>query len=225
VTVYLGRWQDTLPGTYDPATAVVVTDPPFGLAGKGAGIAGDRHQVDRGFIDDRPWAEHVVAVLRDLPAARHVIRGPAPAVIRRDHPQPRRLCIEVATGFRRTMFRPDVVDHAWTGWGVYGSLRIERRGKGMPRDVVLVDSARDPDTPVARGDARHRGQTPIDAARWAVATWVPVGWTVIDPFAGLGTIGRAALEFGCGYIGAEIDPGWHAVAETALTATPLRLAL
>jgi hypothetical protein len=31
----LGDWREVLPGTYDPAHAVVVTDPPYGLASSG----------------------------------------------------------------------------------------------------------------------------------------------------------------------------------------------
>ena len=60
-----GDWHDVLPGTYDPAHAVVVTDPPYGLAaagGKGNGAPGvsrgrsqedDRkgHETGKGYED------------------------------------------------------------------------------------------------------------------------------------------------------------------------------
>lgn len=208
----LGDWRDVLPGTYDPARSVVVTDPPFGLRRRVSHRDDDGAQL-LGFDDSAPWRDHVAALLELLPAARHVIRGSAPAIIRRDYPAPRRLCIEVAR-HRRTMFRPDVVDSTYQGWVVYGSLRIVRRGRAMPRDAVIIDLSR-PDDGLPPGNG-HRGITPYAAAAWAVETWAPPGWTVVDPFAGTGTIGRAALAAGCDYVGAEILPAWHSLATIAL---------
>ena len=220
----LGRWQDTLPGTYDPSRAVVVTDPPFGLRGRGAGggrrgsVGDERDRLARGYVDEVPWREHVAEVLDRLPAVRHVIRGPA-TILGSPHPPARRYCAEVAR-FRRTMFRPNVVDYAFQVWAVYGSLTVERRRRSMPRDVCIVDTRATLSSAPGRS---HRGVTPHQAALWAIDTWAPRGWVVLDPFAGTGTIGHAALELGCDYAGAEVEPRWHAAAMTRLNHTPSRL--
>lgn len=158
IEVRLGRWQETLIGAYDPERAVVITDPPYGLdvaGGMGFRAPGSHggtetrarelNRIDKGYADGIPWAAHVAEVLEKLPAKRHVIRGPATALIRRDYPAPRRLCIEIAPFRRRAAVRPGLVPYLWQGM------------------------------------------------------------VVIDPFAGHGTIGRAAQLFGLDYLGAEID--------------------
>lgn len=115
-----------------------------------------------------------------------------------------------------------MVDYGWQGWAVYGSLRVVNTTKRMPKDIHLIDSRDDPHNPSSGG---HRGMTPYQAALWIVETWVPPGWLVLDPFAGTGTIGRAAVELGRDYLGAEIEPRWHAEAQRGLGVTPLRLDL
>jgi len=138
--VAVGRWQDVLPGSYDPERAVVVTDPPYGLqAGGGLGVRapgsnfglgrdGGRtlEATEKGYEDTVPWGQHVAEVLALLPAKRHCIRGPATMLIRRDHPQPRRVCVELAAYRRRAANRPGVVPYLWQGWAIYGRLQIER---------------------------------------------------------------------------------------------------
>jgi len=140
-----GRWQDVLPGTYDPATAVVITDPPYGLqseSDKRVRPYLDKHghgwtHTAKGYEDTIPWAEHVREVLALLPAKRHAIRGPATALIRRDHPQPRRVCVEMAAYRRRAANRPGVVPYLWQGWAIYGRLQIARH-KTPPKGDALT---------------------------------------------------------------------------------------
>lgn len=224
--VHVGRWQDTIPGTYDPARAVVVTDPPYGLlsSASAANSAPDgknrgRGQLDtrkgfdtrKGYEDTIPWTEHVVAVLAQLPAKRHVIRGPATTLIRRDYPQPRRICVEMTDHPSRQMTRPGVVPYLWQGWAVYGRLKVERHRQAPAGDALSVRSQ----LHAQRDDMRrttHRALTPYVSALWIVDTWVDPGDIVIDPFAGHGTIGRAARLHGFDYIGAEIIPEYAAVA-------------
>lgn len=50
-------------------------------------------------------------------------------------------------------------------------------------------------SPVVRGDERlHETQKPVDLMRWLVRLHTPVRGVVLDPFAGSGTTGIAALE-------------------------------
>lgn len=228
-TALLGDWREVLPGTYDPARAVVVTDPPYGLAaasGAGNGAPGvhsrgraqadDRrgHETGKGYEDTIAWAQHVREVLDLLPAKRHVIRGPATGIIGRDYPQPRRLCVEVAPYRRRAANRPGIVPYLWQGWVVYGRIKVERHASPPTGDAMASRSLlqlNEGDVQMRRTD--HRALTPYASALWIVDNWVDPGDVVVDPFMGHGTIGRAARQHGFDYIGAEIVPEYH---ETAL---------
>ena len=227
----MGRWQDTLPGTYDPALAVVITDPPYGLAagnssGNGApGIhprgslqADTRpgHETGKGYEDTIAWAHHVKEVLALLPAKRHVIRGPATALIRRDYPQPRRLCVEMAAYRRRAANRPGVVPYLWQGWAVYGRLQIDRHKRPPTGDAYTSTFLLRKDPRDHRPQTDHRALTPYASAAWMVDTWADPGCLVIDPFAGLGTIGLAARMLGFDYLGSESVPEYAKVANDAL---------
>lgn len=236
-----GRWQDVLPGTYDPAMAIVVTDPPYGLeapnsSGNGApGIhvrgrlqADERagHQTAKGYTDVIPWARHVEEVLDLLPAKRHVIRGPATALIRRDYPQPRRVCVEVASYRRRAANRPGVVPYLWQGWAIYGRLQVERHRRQPRGDAYYATTLLQRDQNDSRGrKTAHRGLTPWQSAAWVIDTWVDPGCLVVDPFAGLGTIGLAARTLGFDYLGAELVPEYAAVANEAFTTERLTLGI
>jgi hypothetical protein len=239
--IRLGRWQDVLPGSYDPARAIVVTDPPYGLAatgGTGNGAPGVHsrgraqddtrpgHETAKGYDDTIPWAEHVRQVLELLPARRHVIRGPATALIRRDHPQPRRVCVEIAAYRRRAANRPGVVPYLWQGWAVYGRLKVDRHARQPQGDAISARSllqAHDGDLQMRR--TSHRALTPYASALWIVDNWVDPGCVVLDPFAGHGTIGRAARQHGFDYIGAEVDPEYAATAAESFAVERLTMGL
>lgn len=240
VSVIEGRWQDVLPGAYDPDRAVVITDPPYGLAASGGGGNGavgvhsrgraqadDRkgHETGKGYEDTIPWARHVEEVLDLLPAKRHAIRGPATALIRRDYPQPRRVCIEVAAYRRRAANRPGVVPYLWQGWAIYGRLLLERHAKPATGDAMASTRFSKRDERDHRPRTDHRALTPFTAATWITDTWADPGCIVIDPFAGLGTIGLAARTLGFDYLGAELVPEYAAVANEAFSTERITLGL
>ena len=226
MTVRVGRWQDTLPGTYDPAMTVVITDPPYGLRapdGSGIGrrsahIAGTREDDanEKGYEDTIPWSQHVEEVLDLLPAKRHVIRGPATALIRRDYPQPRRMCVEMAAYRRRAANRPGVVPYLWQGWAVYGRLQIDRHKRPPTGDAYTSTFLLRKDPRDHRPQTDHRALTPYASAAWMVDTWADPGCLVLDPFAGLGTIGLAARMLGFDYLGSEAVTEYAKVANDAL---------
>ena len=237
--VRLGDWRDVLPGTYDPTHAVIVTDPPYGLgAGPGNGAPGVHsrgraqedirkgHETDKGYGDTIPWSRHVADVLQLLPAKRHVIRGPATTIIRRDYPQPRRVCVEVAAYRRRAANRPGVVPYLWQGWCIYGRIKVDRHARQPSGDAMASRSL----LQLNEGDIQmrrtaHRALTPYASALWIVDNWVDPGDVVIDPFAGHGTIGRAARAHGFDYIAAEIDPEFYAVAVEGFAVDRLMMGL
>lgn len=220
-----GRWQDVLVGAYDPERAIVVTDPPYGLAsvenaaGGAVGIHSRRKlderrpfSVHKGFPDDVPWARHVEEVLDLLPARRHLIRGPATALVKRDYPQPRRMLIEFAP-YRRTIARKGIVPYLWQGWAVYGRLRLDPHLFPPTGDVVITSAGRG-----RRRGARSWGGslTPFTAAAFVVMNWVDPECVVVDPFAGLGTIGLAAQDYAFDYIGAEVVEEYALAGSAAL---------
>lgn len=227
MNVIEGRWQDVLPGSYDPDHAVVVTDPPYGLgAGGGLGIRAPgshfglgreggptRVTLEKGYEDVIPWGRHVEEVLELLPAKRHAIRGPATGLIRRDFPQPRRVCVEIAAYRKRALNRPGIVPYLWQGWAIYGRLKVDRHKSPPKGDALASTFLLQRGTNDHRGKrSNHRALTPYAACVWIVDTWADPGMTVIDPFAGLGTIGLAARTLGFDYLGAEIDPEYAAIA-------------
>jgi len=237
--VLVGRWQDVLPGTYDPERAVVITDPPYGLAaGGGLGVRSPGShmglgrkggktlvETEKGYADEIPWSRHVEEVLDVLPAKRHCIRGPSTMLARRDHPMPRRVCIEVAAYRRRAANRPGVVPFLWQGWAIYGRLQVERHRRAPIGDAFQSNLLLQRDPRQGGAKTQHRALTPFAAAAWIVETWTDPGCTVVDPFAGLGTIGLAARTLGFDYIGAELVPEYAAAANTAFETEAITLGI
>ena len=70
----------------------------------------------------------------------------------------------------------------------------------------------------------HPCQTPEEVVRRIIATTVPKGTTVIDPFMGVGTTGAVAIEMGYNFIGFEIDRDYFFEADKRIDkATPAKL--
>ena len=76
------------------------------------------------------------------------------------------------------------------------------------------------------GSLGHGAGTPQKLADFWVRYLTPVGGTVLDPFAGAGTIGVSAVEYGCDYIGIERIEKYAEIAKKrieaaqAVTTTP-----
>jgi DNA modification methylase len=66
--------------------------------------------------------------------------------------------------------------------------------------------------------ARHVAAMPMDLARSAILAACPPDGVVLDPFAGSGTTGEAALRLGCAFIGYEIAAAAFAVMRDRLRA-------
>lgn len=69
----------------------------------------------------------------------------------------------------------------------------------------------------ARRSSNHPCPMALDHARWLVR-WFGHGCRIIDPFAGHGTVLRAAVEIGQEAIGIECDERWLADARASLAA-------
>lgn len=74
-----------------------------------------------------------------------------------------------------------------------------------------------------KGQVIHPCQTPEEVVRRIIATTVPKGTTIIDPFMGSGTTGAVAIEMGYNFIGFELDPAYFQIALNRIkTAVPSR---
>jgi DNA modification methylase len=59
----------------------------------------------------------------------------------------------------------------------------------------------------------HPTQKPLALMLWVIENYTQPGDTVLDPFAGVGTTGVACVQLGRNFIGIEIDPRYHSIAE------------
>jgi len=71
---------------------------------------------------------------------------------------------------------------------------------------------------VEREDREHPTQKPIKLMLELLRDFTDPGETILDPFAGSGTTGVAALRLGRSFVGCELDPKFHAFATERLAA-------
>lgn len=62
----------------------------------------------------------------------------------------------------------------------------------------------------------HPTQKPVSLLKRLISLYTKPGETVFDPYAGSGSCGVAAIQTGRNYIGCEIDPHYHRIAEKRL---------
>jgi DNA modification methylase len=87
-----------------------------------------------------------------------------------------------------------------------------RRGGVTPYNCLPVG------TNSINGNSGHGAGTPLELAKWWTRYIVPPGGVVCDPFMGSGTMGLAALAYGCDFIGMEKEdrPGYYPTATARL---------
>ncbi len=84
-----------------------------------------------------------------------------------------------------------------------------RRGGVTPYNILPIKNSGS----LCAGNYGHGAGTPLALAKWWTRYICPPGGTVLDPFMGSGTMGLAALEYGCNFVGIERDAGYFAIAE------------
>lgn len=94
---------------------------------------------------------------------------------------------------------------SWNGGGKHGVY------------IVPVSQARD--------DRSHPTEKPIELMEKLIRDFTDPGDLILDPFAGSGTTGVAAIRLGRRFIGWERDPKYHAIAVKRLTAAREQLEL
>ena len=124
-----------------------------------------------------------------------------------------------------------MADLVWRGTAVWDKTEGARPVPGRPRnqsEFILWGSkgtlSRDRPVPVLPGvhrepvrqqDKHHLTGKPLALMRWLCKLCVP-GGLILDPFAGSGSTGAAALLEGRRFLGIERDARYHAIAEKRL---------
>jgi hypothetical protein len=98
---------------------------------------------------------------------------------------------------------------------------VEARGGVTPMNVLPMPPDGVRKSAWTKGDEKHAATTPLRVCDWWTRYLCPPGGTVLDPFAGSGTTGVAAVKRGCGYVGVERIPKYFEIAERRIReATP-----
>lgn len=100
-----------------------------------------------------------------------------------------------------------------SGWSKRGNRPYKtavERGGATPLNVQAMSGA------VDVGRDGHGAGTPLELCRWWTRYICPPGGRILDPFAGSGTTGIAAIEHGCEYVGIERYARYIPIAEARL---------
>jgi len=90
--------------------------------------------------------------------------------------------------------------------------RMDRGEMARLYDWWEIQQVKNTSAEKVKGEVIHPCQTPEEVIRRIIATTVPKGTTVIDPFMGSGTTGAVAIEMGYNFIGFEIAPVYFQMA-------------
>lgn len=96
--------------------------------------------------------------------------------------------------------------------------------KWTDKDYRVARGERPPSAESGPRKNHHPTVKPTDLMRYLCRLITPSGGVVLDPFAGSGSTGKAAVLEGFGFLGFELDPSYHAIAEARIAAARERLA-
>ena len=192
VTLYLGDCREILPtlGKVD----AVVTDPPYGIGENSAKVASRgklAQPIDYGHFDwdQRPIDAAVIDLIRGMSRKQIIFGGnyfdlpPTPCWLVWDK-------LNGATDFADC-------ELAWTNLDK-AVRRVQWRWNGMIR--------------AEKGTREHPTQKPREVMKWCIGNLPNDCLTILDPFAGSGTTGVAAVQLGRKFIGIEIEESYFNIA-------------
>jgi len=218
VTIYHGDCLQVL-NTFEPAIAdAVITDPPYCSGGSlesqkntaAQGLRTATVQAD-GFewfsADNMSTAGLVFLVRATLVSARRFLKPNRSAFVFTDW----RMVPNIAPALESSglRYRNMIVwdkGHAGLGCGFKPAHEIlleftngtteyqNKTGQNVVRSARVHSSER-----------KHNAEKPVKLLSKVIATAVPEGGLVVDPFMGSGSVLAACIETGCRYIGCELE--------------------
>lgn len=236
--VYTGDALALMREIPDACVPMIWSDPPYGhanqdgdLASARIGIAGARQSEAAPIANDRP--EDYEPLLRGfLSESARVLRpdsccccccgggGPSPTFARLAG------WMDEALEF----FHAVVWDKSGAGDGLgwryrrnYEFVMVAHRRGGKLAWNSTVGAVANIARVTPPRDRSHPNQKPLKLVRWFIENHTEPGDLVLDPFAGSGTTGVAAVQAGREFLGFELDPKWAALANERIAVARPRI--
>lgn len=222
--VHHGDCLDVMRAMPDASVDAVITDPPYGISVAGSALTGSNgtRNLDFGAWDNgESWGVGLTESLRLLKRPGSVFAfcghrqfGPIVAMLEGHGMTTRpfawvKACpVPAAPGMRWTSGF-ELAVYAFDEGSYFRS-----EDAGQRPNVLTVDSYRFGQP----GKVDHPTQKPLALMRQIVSRMVPQGGAVLDPYAGSGSTGVAALEEGCRFIGIEREAEYVAIARARIEA-------
>ena len=213
--LYNADWHDVIDEImYEADNPIIVTDPPFNIGYRYDSFRASRKEGDY-YRDLASLMEYAPVVMVHYPEALH------------------RLSMEIGTPPARVMswvYNSNTMrqhrDIAF--WGIEPNPSLVKRpyysmGDKRCREMLAkTGGARSYDWGYAdqvknrsKCKTGHPCQMPRDVMRWVLGV-MPGEWTIVDPFAGSGTTGVAAVMGGRDFVGIELSENYYGIAEGRL---------
>lgn len=94
-----------------------------------------------------------------------------------------------------------------------GNTYINKTGDRHPLSVITFQHEKSRfNTTISQKDIRHPTQKPLTACEWLIKTYSNEGETILDPFAGSGSVGHGCVNFNRSFIGIELNKGYFDIA-------------
>lgn len=223
-TLYLGDCRSILPALQRPAA--IISDPPYGQ-GQNTNVVGKGGMRTYGKLGPRGGGRVMKARVAGCALHSSGLTTVWPDAIAGDDeafdPAPWLQAADRVLLWGAHKFHARLPDGSWLVWDKVPTGKVRDQGDGEAAwindnptrplriyrllwDGVCVGPAARHE--VTAGQSRvHPTQKPVALMRWCIQqARVPAGGVILDPYAGSGSTGVAALEMGYSFIGCEVEP-------------------
>lgn len=214
MTLHLGDCLEVMAGMEADSVDAIVTDPPYGVDYQSAWRTDRRTWKPKIANDKAPfiwWLYQAARVLREPGAVLCFCRWDTQDVFQ--------TALEAAGLTVKSQVIWDRVGHGMgdlTGAFApqHDVIWFATKGRftfpgSRPKSVISVPR-------LAGSVLQHPNEKPVELMCQLVTAICPPGGTVLDPFMGSGTTGVAAVQEGRFFIGIELDPEYHRIAQARI---------